>query len=222
MTRRTTEKTGDPASTKPRPTVFINCPFDPAYRDLFEACVFTILVAGFEPVCALSEDDFGDVRLVKLLAMIEACDLSIHDLSRSGAGSEGFARLNMPFELGLTIGARNFGVERQRAKRMLCMVERRFDMPKFLSDAAGNDPHEHGNEPQRAVKIVRNWLKVSPNGRRLIGPATSSLFLKHLNRASRPFYPALVYKLTRLTASMAITWIFLRLLKTGPKWRNPS
>lgn len=128
--------------------------------------------------CALSEDDFGNIRLDKLRRMIEACDLKLHDLSRTGVGTAGFARLNMPFELGMAIGAKFYGDERQRKKRILCMVEKRFDMPKFHSDAAGNDPSEHKNDPRTAIKLVRNWLLVTPGGDRLIGPSKIAAFFE--------------------------------------------
>ena len=83
----------------------------------------------------------------------------------------------MPFELGLAIGARSFGGVRQRRKRVLCLVEKRYDMPKFLSDAAGQDPHPHANNPDRVIKLVRNWLKNRPDGVPLPGPtAISNLF----------------------------------------------
>lgn len=35
------------------PSVFINCPFDPSYRKVFEAIVFAVCALGFEPQCAL-------------------------------------------------------------------------------------------------------------------------------------------------------------------------
>jgi len=168
----------DKSAEHRRPDVFLNCPFDEQYLELFEACVFTIYVAGYAPCCALSEDDFGNIRLDKLRRMIEACDLTIHDLSRTGAGAAGFARLNMPFELGMAIGAKFYGDTRQRQKRILCMVEKRFDMPKFLSDVAGNDPSEHGRDPRVAIKPVRNWLLVTPGGERLIGPSKISAFFE--------------------------------------------
>lgn len=150
--------------------VFINCPFDEPYRELFEAIVFTIRASGYNPVCALDDDDFGDVRLNKLTKLIERCDRSIHDLSRTEASANGFPRFNMPFELGVTIGAQKFGDPQQKRKRILCLVERQYDMPKFLSDAGGNDPKPHANDIKVVIKLVRNWLRTSPSGERLPGP----------------------------------------------------
>ena len=49
------------------------------------------------------------------------------------------------------------------------MVSKRFDMPKFLSDLAGNDPAEHGDDPQAVIAIIRNHLHRDPHGKRLPG-----------------------------------------------------
>lgn len=167
-------------------SVFINCPFDDAYLECFEAMVFTVYVSGYEPVCALQDDNFGDVRLDKLKAMIEHCDRSIHDLSRTEISNEGLPRFNMPFELGLTIGATRYGGVRQRRKRVLVMVRKRYVMAQFLSDAAGQDPHAHEGKPTVVVRLVRNHLRYyySGNGRKtpLPGPQYFIALFKEFKR----------------------------------------
>ena len=42
--------------------VFINFPFDAAYKPLFEAIVFAILNCGHKPRCALEIDDGSEVH----------------------------------------------------------------------------------------------------------------------------------------------------------------
>ena len=79
----------------------------------------------------------------------------------------------MPLELGLALGARRFGSDEQRKKRFLIMVGKPFDMPKYMSDLAGNDPKSHQAEANRVVRIVRDFLRTTPDGAVL--PAT------HLN-----------------------------------------
>src|SRR5262249_40381464 len=37
--------------------VFINCPFDSAYRSFFYAIIYTVIRSGFRPRCALEMDD---------------------------------------------------------------------------------------------------------------------------------------------------------------------
>src|SRR5262245_65623502 len=88
--------------------VFVNAPFDPAYDPLLEAMVFMIHAAGFRARCALEENDSGDIRLDKLVRLIDESPRSIHDLSRTmpvGQKTSELTRFNMPLELGLCMGS---------------------------------------------------------------------------------------------------------------------
>jgi hypothetical protein len=82
-------------------SVFLNCPFDEAYKPSFEALLFTIMASGYRARCALEDDDSGDIRFDKLCRFIEESDRSVHDLSRVELGANDLPRFNMPFELGL-------------------------------------------------------------------------------------------------------------------------
>src|SRR5262249_22904383 len=86
--------------------VFINVPFDDAYDPLLEALVFVIQASGYKVRCALEESDSGDIRLDRLVRLIAESPRSIHDLSRIEIGE--LPRFNMPFELGMTMGAKRF------------------------------------------------------------------------------------------------------------------
>jgi len=118
-----------------RQSVFINCPFDNQYWPLFEALVFTVIACGFEPRCALEELDSGTVRLEKILRMIRSCRLAVHDLSRVELSRRSLPRFNMPFELGLDIGCRQFGRRRFGSKRMLILDSKRHRYQAFISRA---------------------------------------------------------------------------------------
>jgi hypothetical protein len=67
-------------SSSAAPAVFINCPFDPSYRSLFDAIVFAVMALGFEPRCALERDTGTEERLKKIVEIIHSCRLGIHDL----------------------------------------------------------------------------------------------------------------------------------------------
>ncbi len=151
--------------------VFVNCPFDDDYLPCFEALLFAVTISGYRVRCALEENDGGDIRFAKLCRLIAACDHTIHDLSRTQTNSSGLPRFNMPFELGLVMGARQFGVGRQRGKRACIMVAEAFVLPRYLSDLAGNDPEVHGGDPKRLIQVVRDHLHHSPAGLRLPGAA---------------------------------------------------
>ena len=82
-------------------SVFINCPFDPEYRDLMLASVFSVSAHGFVPRSARETQGDADPRFSRILTTIAASKYSIHELSRStGEGGENLARFNMPLELG--------------------------------------------------------------------------------------------------------------------------
>jgi hypothetical protein len=90
--------------------VFVNCPFDDAYQDLFEAIVFTIHDCGYVARSALEVDDGSQVRIDKIAALIAACRFGIHDISRTQPDTAtGLPRFNMPFELGMFLGAKRYG-----------------------------------------------------------------------------------------------------------------
>ena len=99
--------------------VFINCPFDPVYKPLFDAMVFAVHDCGFIPRCALEEEDASQVRIDKIYEIIADCRYGIHDISRIELDEpSGFPRFNMPLELGIFLGAKKFGSETQKGKKM--------------------------------------------------------------------------------------------------------
>jgi hypothetical protein len=54
--------------------VFINCPFDPAYRPILNAILFAVIDLGFVARCALEEEDTGDFRLSKIERIIQPAE----------------------------------------------------------------------------------------------------------------------------------------------------
>lgn len=153
---------------KPSPTkgVFLNVPFDPDYQPLFEALVFVVAECGFFPRCALEAADAGEVRVEKIARIIRECALGIHDISRTEPDAKlGLPRFNMPFELGLFLGARWFGDEAQRRKNTLILDRDRFRYQQFISDIAGQDIKAHGQQPEALISAVRHWLRdANPEG----------------------------------------------------------
>jgi hypothetical protein len=87
--------------------VFINCPFDADYRASFEALLFTVMVSGYKVRCALEDGDAANIRFDKLRRLIRESPRTIHDLSRTELGENELPRFNMPFELGLAMGAKS-------------------------------------------------------------------------------------------------------------------
>jgi hypothetical protein len=141
-------------------SVFINCPFDQDYKPLFEAIVFTVSDCGFQARCALEIEDGGQVRMEKIFHLIANSKLGINDLCRVDLDSAtNLPRFNMPLELGIFLGAQRFGQRRQKEKRCLILDRELYRYRAFISDIAGQDIQEHGNEPTRAIRVVRDWLR---------------------------------------------------------------
>ena len=156
-------------------SVFINCPFDDEYRPLFEAIVFCVFDCGLRARCAMEIDDSAEVRVAKIFAIVEECRFGVHDLSRTELDVEHrLPRFNMPFELGVFLGARRFGNKRQRGKACLILDRDKYRYHKFLSDIAGQDIQDHRDNPRHALIAVRNWLQASLRPRVL--PGGSGIF----------------------------------------------
>ena len=140
-------------------SVFINCPFDPEYAPLLQAIAFCVTDLELFPRLAPENADNAANRLERILEIIRGSKYGIHDLSRCKAGAVGeYARLNMPFELGIDHGCRKFGAGTLQTKAILILEEVRYDYHKSLSDIAGWDIHAHGKDHIAAVRHVRNWL----------------------------------------------------------------
>jgi hypothetical protein len=154
-----------------RLNVFVNVPFDDDYAPLFDALIFAITACGYRVTCALEDNDSGDIRLDKLVQLIRASPRSIHDLSRIELGANDLPRFNMPFELGMALGAKRFGGRAHQGNKIKIMVAESYKLPAYLSDLGGNDPDAHHVNPGTLIRIVRNFLDASPAGEPLPGPA---------------------------------------------------
>ncbi len=139
--------------------VFINCPYDENYKPFFHASIFAVRRCGFEARSAAEVKGSVENRLNKIQRIIEDCPLAIHDISRTELHPEhGLPRFNMPFELGLFLGAQAFGNPAQRKKDCIVLDSdlKRYD--DFLSDIRGQDIAAHGNDPRLLVGEVRAFL----------------------------------------------------------------
>jgi len=140
-------------------SVFINCPFDDAYWDLFRPLVFTVMRLGFIPKYSLERSDSSEARISKITSLIEESQFGIHDLSRCVAVKKGDVfRLNMPLELGLDMGAKTYGSPELRKKRILILEKERYRFQKAISDLSNSDIKAHNADPDQIVTVVRDWL----------------------------------------------------------------
>lgn len=140
-------------------SVFVNCPFDEAFAPLLQAIAFCITDLGFHPRIAPENADNAANRLDRIVELIRGSKYAIHDLSRCKAAVVGeYARLNMPFELGMDHACARFGAAPLNTKTILILEHTRFDYQKGLSDIAGWDIQAHENDYIKLVRIVSGWL----------------------------------------------------------------
>lgn len=125
---------------------------------MFRSMVFTAIVCGYTPRCALDETDGGEVRLSKIAKLIQECDWGIHDISRVTVRRGEMPRFNMPMELGLHLGAKLFGDTRQKRKRALILDADKHRYDQVLSDISGQDIEAHAENIGQMIACVRNWL----------------------------------------------------------------
>lgn len=145
--------------------VFVNCPFDPAYQKIFDAIVFAVAACGYRVRSALEVEDSGELRLTKIIRLIEQSKLSIHDISRVSLDKKtGLPRFNMPIELGIALGMKHLGRKALRQHKLLVLDTERFRYRNSASDLAGVDIREHGGQPQAAIGAVRGFLANHASG----------------------------------------------------------
>ncbi|HRN92607.1 MAG TPA: hypothetical protein PLE75_05400 [Ferruginibacter sp.] len=139
--------------------VFINCPFDRNYiDDILKPILYVLIRNGYSPRLSLEVSDSGQVRLQKITEIIKSCKYSIHDLSivKSKKPDE-FARMNMPFELGIDYGLRNSGLNPLRAKKFLILEANKYDYMKAISDINGFDVKVHSNDTKKVFDCLYSW-----------------------------------------------------------------
>lgn len=141
--------------------VFINCPFDNDFKPLLKALVFELIYLGFSPKLSQTLSSSA-IRVNQIKNLIKNCKFGIHDLSRSKAMDAGeLPRFNMPYELGLDIGALEYGSRKLKTKRILILETERFHYQKVISDIAGQDIENHNDDPKTLITKVRNWFSAN-------------------------------------------------------------
>ena len=128
----------------------------------------------------------GATRIDRIDRLIDECRFGIHDISRIEHDIvNNLPRFNMPFELGLFLGARRLERSSQRDKQCLVLEAERYRYQKYLSDIAGQDIRQHDNAPAKAVGAVRDWLAASrPKSANPLPGATA--IMRHYEGSSQP------------------------------------
>lgn len=135
--------------------------------------MFAVHDCGFVARCALEAEDSGEERIRKIKRIIRECAFGVHDISRVELDAVNrLPRFNMPLELGLFLGAQEYGSGAQKRKRSLVLDSEPYRYQKFCSDIAGQDIRAHHNDPAKAAAAVRAMLSTALDGNaRLPGEA---------------------------------------------------
>lgn len=139
--------------------VFINCPFDDGYAPIMDAMIFVIIDCGFTPQTAKDLTANGKERLQNIFKLIENSKYLINDISKIEIDEQSkLPRFNMPIELGICIGARQFGNKHNKDKKLLLLENTQYESKKYASDLAGIDCKYHSNDYKKVIYCIRDWL----------------------------------------------------------------
>ena len=64
----------------------------------------------------------------------------------------------MLLELGICMGALEFGTKKQKDNKYLIIESDKFRFKKFISDISGQDIKDHNDKANDAIRVIRNWL----------------------------------------------------------------
>lgn len=148
-------RTGHARSERGSRAVFLNFPYDEQFAPLFLAYIAGVCSFGLIPRATL--ELAGERRLERIVKLIRSCHYSFHDLSRveSDPHPPRTPRMNMPFELGLTVMASY----RNPRRHTWCVFGKSHrHVLKSLSDLGGVDPYCHHGHPTGVLREIGNVL----------------------------------------------------------------
>jgi hypothetical protein len=134
--------------------VFLNIPYDERFQRLYLAYIVGIYQLRLVPFIT-SGIPGGERRLDRVLALIQSCRYSIHDLSRVelSVTAPATPRFNMPLELGLTITWAKLHPKRHTWFLWEAAPRR---IQKSMSDLDGTDPYIHSGTVEGVLSELRN------------------------------------------------------------------
>lgn len=143
------------STTRTNPNaVFLNIPYDQEFAKLYVAYIVGIYQLRLVPFLT-SGISGGERRLDRILALIQSCCYSIHDLSRveMSVTPPATPRFNMPLELGISIAWAKIQPKRHTWFLWESTPRR---VQKSMSDLDGTDPHIHCGTVEGVLSELRN------------------------------------------------------------------
>ena len=135
----------------PKDKVFINCPYDEKYKELFFALIYMCEVNDLEPIFAACDESSSD-RMTNIYNCIIKSKYAIHDISRI---KDRIPRFNMPFELGMYYMHIR---EKAKNKKMLILEGEKNKSDKTISDLSGLEIKCHNNDVEGIFRAARPFF----------------------------------------------------------------
>lgn len=125
--------------------------------------LWLLVQVGLTPRLALERSNANEVRTHKICELIEASRFSIHDISRVRLSKKDeYARLNMPFELGIDFACRRYAPKKRHKRKVILILEEEpYATQKALSDLSFSDPKPHQCEVEVLLEVLRDWLRTN-------------------------------------------------------------
>jgi hypothetical protein len=135
-------------------SVFLNVPYDHAFRDTYLAYLSGLVSLGLSPKATLAIPG-GVTRLDRIFALIQSCRYSLHDLSRVELDMTDppTPRFNMPMELGMSVAWAKM-YPKQHTWFVFESKYRRAQ--KSISDLNGTDCNIHGGTDAGVMRELCN------------------------------------------------------------------
>jgi hypothetical protein len=135
---------------------FINVPFDDEYEHLYLALIAGLSGFGLIPQSVLQIPG-SQRRLDRILALIQGCRYSFHDICRVGIDTARppTPRFNMPFELGLAV---TWSMAGDSDHAWYVMEAKQYRQQKSLSDLNGTEIYIHDGRAVGVFRLLTNAL----------------------------------------------------------------
>jgi hypothetical protein len=167
-----------------------------------------LVFLGQKPRCVLEIREQGDGRLARILDLIRACRISVHDLSRVSTP----VRFNMPFELGIACALK---LLHPLDYEVFVLDTTLYRLDKTLSDYKGRDPLiHHGTIDGLLVCLLDAFVSADAPSATDIRVALRVLSdvavqLKDEVKSSTLFRASLFHSLLRAATEIAIQFGFI-------------
>jgi hypothetical protein len=143
-----------PSPSVKQNAVFLNIPYDEKFSRLYLAYIVGLTELGLEPRATLGISG-GERRLDRILALIQSCRYSIHDLSRIELDRTPppTPRFNMPLELGMSLTWQRLNPDKHN---WFVFESANRRLQKSMSGLNGTDPNIHGGTVEGVMRELCN------------------------------------------------------------------